>query len=69
MRPITRLARLGVLIFGLSRGWQALQEWRIRRDARAQDEADLLAARDLDAELVGQRADERTAKRERVKGG
>lgn len=58
MRPVTRLIGLGVIAFVGSRGWQAIQEWRFRMSLQLAEEADLVAARDLDAELVGERADE-----------
>jgi hypothetical protein len=57
MRPIVRLIGLGALAYGVSRGWDLIQEWRFRLDQSLQAEADLIAARDLDAELVGERAD------------
>ena len=60
MRQVTRLVGLGVVAYGVTRVWHAVQELWLGMNAKAKEEADLLAARDLDAELVGKRADERT---------
>ncbi len=60
MRSVTRLVGLGIVAFGVTRVWHAVQELWLTMNAKAKEEADLIAARDLDAELVGQRADERT---------
>jgi hypothetical protein len=57
VRPVVRLLGLGMIAYGLSRGWQALQEWALRLDLGSQAEADLVAARERDAQLVGERAD------------
>ena len=59
MRRVTRLVGLGIVAFGVTRVWHAVQEMWLTMNAKAKEEADLIAARDLDAELVGQRADER----------
>lgn len=60
MRSLTRLVRLGIVAYGVTRVWSAVQELWLTMNARAREEADLIAARDLDAELVGQRADDRS---------
>jgi hypothetical protein len=60
MRQVTRLIRLGILGYGVTRVWSMVQELWLGMNAKAKEEADLIAARDLDAELVGQRADGRT---------
>jgi hypothetical protein len=59
MRTVARLVGLGVLAYGVTRVWSMVQELWLRMDAKAKEEADLIAARDLDAELVGRRADDR----------
>ena len=66
MRSLTRLVRLGIVAYGVTRVWSAVQELWLTMNARAREEADLIAARDLDAELVGQRADDRSL---RASGG
>jgi hypothetical protein len=60
VRQVTRLVGLGIVAYGVTRVWSAVQELWLRMDAKAKEEANLIAARDLDAELVGQRADDRT---------
>ncbi len=60
MRSVTRLVGLGIVAFGVTRVWHVVQELWLTMNAKAKEEADLIAARDLDAELVGQRADDRT---------
>ena len=60
MRQVTRLVGLGIVAYGVTRVWHAVQELWLSMDAKANEEADLIAARDLDADLVGQRADDRT---------
>lgn len=60
MRSLTRLVRLGIVAYGVTRVWSAVQELWLTMNARAREEADLIAARDLDAELVGRRADDRS---------
>jgi hypothetical protein len=60
MRQVTRLIRLGIVGYGVTRVWAVVQELWLGMNSRAKEEADLAAARDLDAQLVGQRADDRT---------
>lgn len=60
MRRVNRLIRLGILGYGVTRVWSVVQELWLAMNAKAKEEADLVAARDLDAELVGRRADDRT---------
>lgn len=69
MGRVARVIGLGVIAIGVSRGWQLIQEWRFRLDSDARAEADLIAARDLDAELVGERADDRAEDRVSASGG
>jgi hypothetical protein len=59
MRRVRRLIGIGVIAYGATRVWAAVQELWLGMNAKAKEEADLVAARDLDARLVGQRADER----------
>jgi hypothetical protein len=59
MRQVTRLVGLGIVAYGVTRVWHAVQELWLGMNAKSEAEAELIAARDLDAELVGRRADER----------
>lgn len=63
MRRVTRLIGIGVIAYGVTRVWSAVQELWLGMNAKAKEEADLIAARDLDAALVGQRADGRAESR------
>lgn len=63
MRRVTRLIGIGVIAYGVTRVWSAVQELWLGMNAKAKEEADLIAARDLDAELVGRRADGRAENR------
>jgi hypothetical protein len=65
MRSVTRLVGLGIVAYGVTRVWHAVQELWLTMNAKNKEEADLIAARELDAQLVGQRADHR---REEVQG-
>ena len=60
MRRVTRLVGLGIVAFGVTRVWHAVQELWLTINAKSKEEADLIAARELDAALVGQRADARS---------
>ena len=59
MRRVSRLIGIGVIAWGVTRVWSAVQELWFGMNAKAKEEADLVAARERDAALVGQRADER----------